>query len=225
MSRHRADFGSIRRLSSGRWQVRHRDPDGQVRNAPHTFATRADASAYLAQLRTNLRRGEWADVTAGRISLSEYAATWLDHRRVRGMPLAPERRSCTPDCLPTTSSPSSATWNCAAWTPRECGRGTAGSREPPVPAPAQSRSSTACCTPSARPPLARRRSAATPAFCPGQARNRSQREPHSASKRSSRSLRQFLRVGAHWSFSPRTAVSASASWQPFAVITSTWSGQ
>ena len=92
MSRRRVDFGSIRRLPSGRWQARHRNPDGQVRAAARTFTTRADASAYLAQLRTDLRRGEWADPMAGRVSLNEYAAGWLDQRRVRGEPLAPRTK-------------------------------------------------------------------------------------------------------------------------------------
>lgn len=92
MKRRRSDFGSIRRLPSGRWQARHRDPDGLLRAAPRTFETRADASAYLAQLRTDLRRGEWTDPTAGRISLRAYAAGWLDQRRVRGEPLAPRTK-------------------------------------------------------------------------------------------------------------------------------------
>lgn len=92
MSRRRSDFGSIRRLPSGRWQARHRDTDGEVRSAPHTFETCADASAYLAQLRTDIRRGERADPMAGRISLRVYAEAWLDQRRVRGAPLAPRTK-------------------------------------------------------------------------------------------------------------------------------------
>jgi integrase len=41
-------FGSIRKLSSGRWQARYRGPDGLLRSAPQTFAYKADASKWLA---------------------------------------------------------------------------------------------------------------------------------------------------------------------------------
>ena len=34
----RRQFGSIRKLSSGRWQARYAGPDGQPVRAPSTFA-------------------------------------------------------------------------------------------------------------------------------------------------------------------------------------------
>jgi len=92
MSRRRADFGTVRRLPSGRWQARYRDRSGQLRPAPDTFATRGDASRYLAGVRADLDRGEFFDPNAGRETVLAYAAGWLVARRVQGRPLAPRTR-------------------------------------------------------------------------------------------------------------------------------------
>ena len=47
-------FGSIRKLPSGRWQVRYRGSDGLLRSAPHTFARKADAGKWLALTQAEL---------------------------------------------------------------------------------------------------------------------------------------------------------------------------
>lgn len=86
----RRQFGSVRRLSSGRWQARYPGPNGAQMTAPTTFATKALAGAFLASVETDMRRGTWFDPTAGTaVSLGEYAATWLTQRTVKGRPLAP----------------------------------------------------------------------------------------------------------------------------------------
>jgi integrase len=69
-------FGSVRRLSSGRWQVRYRDLTGAVHTGPHTFASKADAARYLAMVEADLHRGTWADPKLGRITLAEWADRW-----------------------------------------------------------------------------------------------------------------------------------------------------
>ena len=74
MSRRR--FGSVRRLPSGRWQVRYRTSDGRQHTAPETFATKADASRHLAQVETDLRRGQWSDPRLGRTTFAEWADRW-----------------------------------------------------------------------------------------------------------------------------------------------------
>lgn len=83
----RRDFGSVRRLPSGRWQARYRDGSGVARS--RTFPTRGDASRHLARIRTDIDRGDWFDPEAGRQLLQTYAEAWLSKRRVRGRRLAP----------------------------------------------------------------------------------------------------------------------------------------
>ncbi len=89
MPRRRADFGTIRQLPSGRWQVRYRDAAGLRRTAPQTFASRRSGAQFLASVQADLDRGSWFDPEAGRLTLAAYASSWLVARRVRGRSLAP----------------------------------------------------------------------------------------------------------------------------------------
>ena len=66
----------MRRLSSGRWQVRYRDLAGVMHTGPHTFTSKADAARYLALVEADLHRGTWADPKLGRITLAEWAKRW-----------------------------------------------------------------------------------------------------------------------------------------------------
>ena len=74
----RRRFGAIRRLPSGRYQVRYRTVDGRDVTAPTTFATKADAGRYLAKVETDLLRGESADPRLGRTTFGEWTDRWLD---------------------------------------------------------------------------------------------------------------------------------------------------
>jgi integrase len=74
MSRRR--FGSVRRLPSGRWQARYRTSDGRQHTAPETFATKTDATRHLAQVETDMARGQWSDPRLGRTTFAEWAARW-----------------------------------------------------------------------------------------------------------------------------------------------------
>jgi hypothetical protein len=74
----RRRFGAIRRLPSGRYQVRYRTVDGRDVTAPTTFATKGDAGRYLAKAEADLLRGEWADPRLGRTTFGEWADRWLD---------------------------------------------------------------------------------------------------------------------------------------------------
>lgn len=55
----RRQFGSVRRLPSGRWQARYRDGAGDVHS--DTFATKGDAARHLARVQADVDRGEWRD--------------------------------------------------------------------------------------------------------------------------------------------------------------------
>jgi integrase len=74
----RRRFGAIRRLPSGRYQVRYRTADGRYVTAPTTFETKADAGRYLSKIEADMLRGEWADPRLGRTSFNEWADRWLD---------------------------------------------------------------------------------------------------------------------------------------------------
>lgn len=67
MSRGRRQFGSIRKLPSGRFQARYRAPDGEQRKAPATFTTKTAAAKWLATIETDLYRGEWYDDKRGEV--------------------------------------------------------------------------------------------------------------------------------------------------------------
>ena len=64
-STRRESWGSLRKLPSGRWQVRYPGPDGNTYTArtdddkPLTFFTKTDARTWLASVHTKIARGEW----------------------------------------------------------------------------------------------------------------------------------------------------------------------
>jgi hypothetical protein len=51
------DFGTVRRLPSGRWQPANRTLDGSLATAPATFDTRGHAAAFLAHGQADGSRG------------------------------------------------------------------------------------------------------------------------------------------------------------------------
>lgn len=76
MSRRR--FGAVRRLPSGRWQVRYRNPStGTYRNAPHTFTTKTEASRWLSVVEADSLRGLWIDPAQGQMRFAELAERWF----------------------------------------------------------------------------------------------------------------------------------------------------
>lgn len=70
-------FGSVRKLPSGRWQARYRTVDGRLCGAPRTFKSKGDAARWLSTVETDKTRGIWLDPSAGQIPLAEYATAWL----------------------------------------------------------------------------------------------------------------------------------------------------
>jgi len=69
-------MGSVRRSpKTGRWEARYRDPLGRQRTK--TFATKADASAFLAATQTDVLRGEWLDPAGARITYSDWSEQYF----------------------------------------------------------------------------------------------------------------------------------------------------
>jgi hypothetical protein len=73
-------IGSLRQLSSGRWQARYQRPDGTLRPAPETFERKRDAAEWLAGMETEIAKGEWRDPEAAEQLLTDYAASWIKER-------------------------------------------------------------------------------------------------------------------------------------------------
>lgn len=61
-------FGTVRKLPSGRYQVRYRRHGKQL-SSGQTFATKADANAHLAALETDLARGAIVAPDVGKVGL------------------------------------------------------------------------------------------------------------------------------------------------------------
>lgn len=89
-------FGSIRKLPSGRYQVRYTGPDGGYITAPKTFAVKIDAEAFLTDRRREIDRGIWDGANTAkrpeRITFSAYASGWLAGRQVAGRPIKTRTR-------------------------------------------------------------------------------------------------------------------------------------
>lgn len=79
--RHRR-FGNVRLRDSGRWQARYRGPDGQMRSAPTTFASKKDAERWLSLTEASIVRGDWIDPLLGKITVRDYGMRWIDERRL-----------------------------------------------------------------------------------------------------------------------------------------------
>ena len=73
-------FGSVRRLPSGRYQIRYPGPDGRTRTGPDTFDRITDAQRALVLVEAQLTVGEWTDPEPGRVKLADYTATWISQR-------------------------------------------------------------------------------------------------------------------------------------------------
>ncbi len=79
MTGRRRHFGNVRRFPSGRYQAAYWY-DGRRHIAPMTFASKADANAFLDAVSASIGRGDWIDPELGRISFARYADLWLAQR-------------------------------------------------------------------------------------------------------------------------------------------------
>jgi hypothetical protein len=66
----------VKRLDSGRWQARYRDPEHHEH--AHNFRTRAAAQSWLDTVTAALVRGDYADPRSGRLVLGQLAETWYE---------------------------------------------------------------------------------------------------------------------------------------------------
>lgn len=93
--RDKRSFGSIRKLPSGRYQVRYTGPDGSYVKAPKTFGAKIDAEAFLTDRRREIDAKIWNAAAAKEpepIAFGAYAAGWLGGRQVAGRPIKARTR-------------------------------------------------------------------------------------------------------------------------------------
>lgn len=87
-SARRQSGGSIRRMKSGRWQVRVRGRATGGYVSLGICATKADADAALTRAKADVQRGGFVAPERGRVILAEYADRWFEHHPT----LAPKTR-------------------------------------------------------------------------------------------------------------------------------------
>lgn len=78
--------GSVRQLTSGRWQARFVGPDGLMRPAPMTFDSKIDADAWLRAQTSAVDRGTWtpsAQTPRAAMRFRDYAERWLAERDLK----------------------------------------------------------------------------------------------------------------------------------------------
>lgn len=73
-------FGSIRKLPSGRYQIRYPGPDGRMRPGPETYERRGDAAKALSIIEAQLSSDNWTDPERGKIKLADYVSVWIAER-------------------------------------------------------------------------------------------------------------------------------------------------
>ncbi len=123
-----------RSFPSGRFRARYADPDGKQtptgeplrHSAPHTFDTRQDAEAWLADERRAITNGTWtppsvrlAERRTTLPTMTEYAPRWLAARKVKGRPLADRTRDAYQDLLDRHILPTFGTIALKAITPAD----------------------------------------------------------------------------------------------------------
>ena len=73
----RRDFGSVRKLPSGRWQARYK-VEGAIHSAPRTYESKSDAQTYLATVYADLVRETWRAPRLVTEPVGNYVARWID---------------------------------------------------------------------------------------------------------------------------------------------------
>lgn len=83
--KNRVNFGSVRKLPSGRWQARITVDEGAPRiPGPITYATSKEAWTYISSVQSDQARGIYHDPRKGERRLVDFAQEWIDNGGSRG---------------------------------------------------------------------------------------------------------------------------------------------
>ena len=94
-------FGNIRRLPSGRFQIRYPGPDGRLRTGSDTYARKPAADKALSLIEGQMHHGR-LDRPAAR--QDQAPGTTRRSGSSSGRTCEPARSSCTSGCSPSTSA-------------------------------------------------------------------------------------------------------------------------
>lgn len=86
-------MGSLRRLPSGRWQARYRDPSGAQRGK--SFARKSDAQKFLARVEVQKERGDWVDPRYARVAVD----SWIVEHQASKLNLRAATRHRDDSCM------------------------------------------------------------------------------------------------------------------------------
>ena len=73
-------FGNVRKLPSGRFQIRYPGPDGRIRTGPETYERKGDADKALVIVEAQMASSSSTDPDRGKIRLGDYASVWIAER-------------------------------------------------------------------------------------------------------------------------------------------------
>ncbi len=91
-------MASVSKTSVGTWQCRYRTPEGSSRK--QTFKTRGEAQRFAREVEGAKDRGQYVDPRDGRITLGDYAETWMGTRLHRPRTAARTRSDLRTHILP-----------------------------------------------------------------------------------------------------------------------------
>ena len=77
MAGKRSGFGSVEQLQSGKWRARYK-VEGQILNAPRTFANKTDAQLFLSDQELELARGTWRAPARTVKTVESYGKQWIE---------------------------------------------------------------------------------------------------------------------------------------------------
>jgi integrase len=80
----RSPFGNVRKTAAGSFQARYTAPDGTARKGDRTFATKREATEFLARVRTQQVDGDWADPRTKVPTLTDFVDRFQASRVGRG---------------------------------------------------------------------------------------------------------------------------------------------
>lgn len=73
-------MGFVRKTPAGAFRACWRDPAGAQKSK--TFATKREASAFLADIEATINRGTYVAPNAGRVKFGKHAVRWLESRQL-----------------------------------------------------------------------------------------------------------------------------------------------